>query len=130
MWSYWNPSTAWWHPTVSFAYKKSGNSQALASSCMLVAIARKSSSEFKLGPPLWKNAGSLSANADPLNQGASGVGLKELNNSTIQMASSMGMMNAPINESVFNIEKEINELLIVEVKEQGLSNPISSFSSF
>ncbi|CAN6467227.1 unnamed protein product [Victoria cruziana] len=55
-------------------------------------------------------------------QGASPIGLKELKDSTIQMASSMGMMNAPVDESIFDVEKEIDDLLPVEVKEQRLSN--------
>ncbi|CAN6467229.1 unnamed protein product [Victoria cruziana] len=38
------------------------------------------------------------------------------------MASSMGMMNAPVDESIFDVEKEIDDLLPVEVKEQRLSN--------
>lgn len=49
-------------------------------------------------------------------------GLKELKDSTIQLASSMGNIDAPIDESVFDIEKEIDDLLPVEVKEQRLSN--------
>ncbi|KAJ1412532.1 Bicarbonate transporter, C-terminal [Sesbania bispinosa] len=49
-------------------------------------------------------------------------GLKELKESTIQAATSMGNMNAPIDESLFDIEKEIDDLLPVEVKEQRLSN--------
>ncbi|XP_072954375.1 probable boron transporter 2 isoform X2 [Typha angustifolia] len=48
--------------------------------------------------------------------------LKELKDSTIQMASSMGHFDAPVDESVFDIEKEIDDLLPVEVKEQRLSN--------
>ncbi|XP_031497582.1 boron transporter 1-like isoform X2 [Nymphaea colorata] len=57
-----------------------------------------------------------------INQGASSIGLKELKDSTIQMASSMGMMNAPVDETVFDVDKEIDDLLPVEVKEQRLSN--------
>lgn len=49
-------------------------------------------------------------------------GLKELKDSTIQLASSMGNIDAPVDESVFDIEKEIDDLLPVEVKEQRLSN--------
>ena len=49
-------------------------------------------------------------------------GLKELKDSTIQMASSMGNMDGPVDETVFDIEKEIDDLLPVEVKEQRLSN--------
>ncbi|KAF3778091.1 putative boron transporter 3 [Nymphaea thermarum] len=57
-----------------------------------------------------------------INQGASSTGLKELKDSTIQMASSMGMMNAPVDETVFDVDKEIDDLLPVEVKEQRVSN--------
>ncbi|KAM1392345.1 hypothetical protein ACFX2I_019933 [Malus domestica] len=50
-------------------------------------------------------------------------GLNELKESTIQAASSMGnYMDAPVDETVFDIEKEIDDLLPGEVKEQRLSN--------
>ena len=49
-------------------------------------------------------------------------GLKELKESTVQAASSMGNINAPVDETVFDVEKEIDDLLPVEVKEQRLSN--------
>ena len=55
-------------------------------------------------------------------QEPSARGLKELKESTIQMASNMENINAPVDESVFDIEKEINDLLPIEVKEQRLSN--------
>ncbi|WOK95134.1 hypothetical protein Cni_G03841 [Canna indica] len=55
-------------------------------------------------------------------QEQSARGLKELKDSTIQLASSMGNIDAPVDESVFDIEKEIDDLLPVEVKEQRLSN--------
>lgn len=55
-------------------------------------------------------------------QEPSAQGLKELKESTIQMASSMGNINAPVDETVFDVEKEIDDLLPVEVKEQRLSN--------
>ncbi|KAG2697762.1 hypothetical protein I3843_07G119900 [Carya illinoinensis] len=48
--------------------------------------------------------------------------LKELKESTIQAATSMGHMDAPVDETVFDIEKEIDDLLPVEVKEQRVSN--------
>lgn len=48
--------------------------------------------------------------------------LKQLKESTIQIASSTGYINAPVDETVFNIENEIDDLLPVEVKEQRLSN--------
>ncbi|KAJ0111475.1 hypothetical protein Patl1_00826 [Pistacia atlantica] len=49
-------------------------------------------------------------------------GLKEFKESTIQAASCMGNIDAPVDETVFDIEKEIDDLLPVEVKEQRLSN--------
>lgn len=49
-------------------------------------------------------------------------GLKELKESTIQLASSMGHIDAPVDETVFDVEKEIDDLLPVEVKEQRVSN--------
>ncbi|KAJ6733408.1 BORON TRANSPORTER 2-RELATED, partial [Salix koriyanagi] len=51
-----------------------------------------------------------------------GQGLKELKQSTIQMAAGMGNIDAPIDKTVYDIEKEIDDLLPVEVKEQRLSN--------
>ncbi|XP_038974014.1 probable boron transporter 2 isoform X2 [Phoenix dactylifera] len=59
-------------------------------------------------------------------QEQSARGLKELKDSTIQLASSMGNIDAPVDESVFDIEKEIDDLLPVEVKEQRLSNLLQS----
>lgn len=53
-------------------------------------------------------------------------GLKELKESTIQAATSMGNMDAPVDESIFDVEKEIDDLLPVEVKEQRLSNLLQS----
>ena len=53
-------------------------------------------------------------------------GLKELKDSTIQAAASMGHIDAPVDESVFDVEKEIDELLPVEVKEQRVSNLLQS----
>ncbi|XP_023900736.2 probable boron transporter 2 [Quercus suber] len=55
-------------------------------------------------------------------QGASIQGLKELKESTIQAATSMGQMDAPVDETLFDVEKEIDDLLPVEVKEQRVSN--------
>ncbi|XVF62377.1 hypothetical protein PTKIN_Ptkin09bG0003100 [Pterospermum kingtungense] len=59
-------------------------------------------------------------------QEPSARGLKELKESTIQMASNMGNINAPVDETVFDVEKEIDDLLPVEVKEQRLSNLLQS----
>ncbi|KAJ3681322.1 hypothetical protein LUZ60_015811 [Juncus effusus] len=55
-------------------------------------------------------------------QGQSSQGLRELKDTTIQQASSMGNIDAPVDESIFDIEKEIDDLLPVEVKEQRVSN--------
>lgn len=49
-------------------------------------------------------------------------GLKELKETTIEAASTMGNINAPVDETVFDVDKEIDDLLPVEVKEQRLSN--------
>ncbi|XP_052181472.1 probable boron transporter 2 [Diospyros lotus] len=50
------------------------------------------------------------------------LGLKELKESTIQLASSTGYIDAPVDETVFDVDKDIDDLLPVEVKEQRLSN--------
>ncbi|XP_023929459.1 probable boron transporter 2 isoform X2 [Quercus suber] len=50
------------------------------------------------------------------------LGLKELKESTIQLASSGGYIGAPIDKTVFDVDKDIDDLLPVEVKEQRLSN--------
>lgn len=51
-----------------------------------------------------------------------GPGLGELKESTIQLASLTGNLDAPVDETVFDVEKEIDDLLPVEVKEQRVSN--------
>ncbi|KAK4482131.1 hypothetical protein RD792_009271 [Penstemon davidsonii] len=51
-----------------------------------------------------------------------GGGLKELKESTVQLASSVGSFDAPVDETVFDVDKEIDDLLPVEVKEQRVSN--------
>ncbi|XP_017623082.1 probable boron transporter 2 isoform X2 [Gossypium arboreum] len=50
------------------------------------------------------------------------LGLKELKESTVQLASSTSNINAPVDETIFDVDKEIDELLPVEVKEQRFSN--------
>ncbi|XP_012478587.1 probable boron transporter 2 isoform X2 [Gossypium raimondii] len=50
------------------------------------------------------------------------LGLKELKESTVQLASSTGNIDAPVDETIFDVAKEIDELLPVEVKEQRFSN--------
>ncbi|KAH1259120.1 putative boron transporter 2 [Glycine max] len=53
-------------------------------------------------------------------------GLRDLKESTIQAATSMGNVDAPVDETIFDVEKEIDDLLPVEVKEQRLSNFLQS----
>ncbi|OIW17444.1 hypothetical protein TanjilG_22556 [Lupinus angustifolius] len=53
-------------------------------------------------------------------------GLKELKESTIQAATSLGNMDAPVDEAMFDVEKEIDDLLPIEVKEQRVSNLLQS----
>lgn len=50
------------------------------------------------------------------------LGLKEMKESTIQQASSSGYIDAPVDETVFDVDKDIDDLLPVEVKEQRVSN--------
>ncbi|KAM3272684.1 hypothetical protein ACQJBY_042658 [Aegilops geniculata] len=57
-----------------------------------------------------------------IHQQQSVKGLNELKDSTVQLASSMGNFDAPVDETIFDIEKEIDDLLPMEVKEQRLSN--------
>ena len=49
-------------------------------------------------------------------------GLKELKESTIELASSHGYIDSPVDETVFDVDKDVDDLLPVEVKEQRLSN--------
>ncbi|KAK4362464.1 hypothetical protein RND71_017705 [Anisodus tanguticus] len=55
-----------------------------------------------------------------------GLGLKELKESTIQRASSTGYIGAPVDETVFDVNKDVDDILPVEVKEQRLSNLLQS----
>ncbi|GMI98908.1 REQUIRES HIGH BORON 1 [Hibiscus trionum] len=55
-------------------------------------------------------------------QEPSARGLHELKESTVQAATCSGNIDAPLDETLFDIEKEIDDLLPVEVKEQRLSN--------
>ncbi|KAH7528459.1 hypothetical protein FEM48_Zijuj05G0074400 [Ziziphus jujuba var. spinosa] len=54
------------------------------------------------------------------------LGLKELKESTVQQASSSGYIDAPVDETVFDVDKDVDDLLPVEVKEQRLSNLLQS----
>lgn len=49
-------------------------------------------------------------------------GLKELKESTIQQASSSGFMDMPVDAAIFDVDKDVDDLLPMEVKEQRLSN--------
>ncbi|KAJ1414341.1 Bicarbonate transporter, C-terminal [Sesbania bispinosa] len=61
-----------------------------------------------------------------IHQEPSSRGLKELKESTIQLASNMENINTPVDGSIFDVEKEIDDLLPVEVKEQRVSNLLQS----
>ncbi|KAF3437017.1 hypothetical protein FNV43_RR19770 [Rhamnella rubrinervis] len=50
------------------------------------------------------------------------LGLKELKESTVHLASTSGYIDAPVDETIFDVDKDVDELLPVEVKEQRLSN--------
>ncbi|KAF5937260.1 hypothetical protein HYC85_024766 [Camellia sinensis] len=67
--------------------------------------------ELKLGTIVWEYARSLSTDADPSDLPG-----------PLCSTSSMGNISAPVDETVFDIEKEIDDLLPVEVKEQRVSN--------
>lgn len=56
------------------------------------------------------------------NQIPPAMGLKELRESTVQLAERTGYMDAPVDETVFDVDKDVDDLLPVEVKEQRLSN--------
>ncbi|XP_072976756.1 probable boron transporter 2 [Typha angustifolia] len=94
----------------------------------LVATARRSMSQNSSLSRLYGNMqDAYQQMQTPLiYQEQSARGLKELKDSTIQLASSMGNIDAPVDESVFDIEKEIDDLLPVEVKEQRVSNLLQS----
>ncbi|GLJ12236.1 hypothetical protein SUGI_0187020 [Cryptomeria japonica] len=50
------------------------------------------------------------------------LALKPFQQTTLQMSSGSGNIDAPVDESIFDPERDIDELLPVEVKEQRLSN--------
>lgn len=54
------------------------------------------------------------------------LALKELKETTIELAASTGNIDAPVDESIFNVDKDVDDLLPVEVKEQRLSNLLQS----
>ncbi|KAG9131471.1 hypothetical protein Leryth_015305 [Lithospermum erythrorhizon] len=59
-------------------------------------------------------------------QQPSTLGLKDLKESTIQLAATTGGSEAPVDETVFDVDKEIDDLLPVQVKEQRVSNLLQS----
>ncbi|XP_020520686.1 probable boron transporter 2 isoform X2 [Amborella trichopoda] len=94
----------------------------------LVATARKSISKNEsLGQLYGTMQEAYHQMQTPLvYQPQSAPGLRELKESTIQLASSSGNIDSPVDESVFDVEKDIDDLLPVEVKEQRLSNLLQS----
>ncbi|KAJ8766261.1 hypothetical protein K2173_022320 [Erythroxylum novogranatense] len=90
----------------------------------LVAAARKCMSKnASLGQVYGSMQEAYQQLQSPLvHQQPSALGLKELRESTIQTAASTGNADAPVDVTVFDVEKEIDDLLPVEVKEQRLSN--------
>ncbi|XP_058766353.1 boron transporter 1-like isoform X2 [Vicia villosa] len=57
-----------------------------------------------------------------VSQMPSTLGLKDLKESTVALASSHGYIDAPVDEIVFDVNKDVDDLMPVEVKEQRLSN--------
>ncbi|GLT79494.1 hypothetical protein SLA2020_509800 [Shorea laevis] len=90
----------------------------------LVSTARKSMSKKSNLSQLYRNMQeAYNKMQTPLAyQIPSALGLKELKESTIQLASSTGYIDAPVDETIFDVDKDIDDLLPVEVKEQRLSN--------
>ncbi|XP_039061340.1 boron transporter 1-like [Hibiscus syriacus] len=90
----------------------------------LVATARKSMSKnASLGQLYGNMQEAYQQMQTPLvYQEPSARGLYELKESTVQAATCSGNIDAPLDETLFDIEKEIDDLLPVEVKEQRLSN--------
>ncbi|XP_010546941.1 PREDICTED: probable boron transporter 3 [Tarenaya hassleriana] len=90
----------------------------------LVAVARKCMrNNASLGQVFGSMEEAYQQMQSPLiYQEPSSRGLKALRESTIQMGSSLGNSDEPVDETVFDVEKEIDNILPVEVKEQRLSN--------
>ncbi|GMI69490.1 REQUIRES HIGH BORON 1 [Hibiscus trionum] len=90
----------------------------------LVATARKSiSKNASLGQLYGNMQEAYQQMQTPLvYQQPSARGLNELKESTVQAATCSGNIDAPLDETLFDIEKEVDDLLPVEVKEQRLSN--------
>ncbi|KAH9720242.1 Boron transporter 1 [Citrus sinensis] len=82
----------------------------------LVSTARKSLQRNSNLSQLYRNM------QEAYNEMQTPLGLKEMKESTIELASSSGYIDAPVDETVFDVDKDIDDLLPVEVKEQRLSN--------
>ncbi|CAB4293058.1 unnamed protein product [Prunus armeniaca] len=126
MWSHRHSPIQWCHTTISNAYEKLSHTEAPVITQSTCSNSKEMyEKQCQLGTSIWKHATSISTDANPTKipgTFSSEQGLKELKDSTFQMASSMGNINAPVDETVFDVEKEIDDLLPVEVKEQRLSN--------
>ncbi|CAN1347731.1 Probable boron transporter 2 [Linum perenne] len=89
----------------------------------LVSAARKSMSKNSNLGQLYRNMqDAYNEMQTPLVYQRPSAGLKELKESTIQLASSTGYIDAPVDETVFDIDKDVDDLLPIEVKEQRVSN--------
>ncbi|KAK8509767.1 hypothetical protein V6N12_001842 [Hibiscus sabdariffa] len=90
----------------------------------LVATARKSiSKNASLGQMYGNMQEAYQQMQTPLvYQEPSARGLNELKESTVQAATCSGNIDAPLDETLFDIEKEVDDLLPVEVKEQRLNS--------
>ncbi|KAF8378272.1 hypothetical protein HHK36_029611 [Tetracentron sinense] len=94
----------------------------------LVSTARKSiSKNSSLGQLYGSMQEAYNQMQTPLvYQTPPGLGLRALKESTIELASRTGQIDAPVDESIFDVEKDVDDLLPVEVKEQRLSNLLQS----
>ncbi|GMN45895.1 hypothetical protein TIFTF001_015083 [Ficus carica] len=90
----------------------------------IVSAARKSISKNSNLSQLYRNMQeAYDEMQTPLaNQIPPAMGLKELKESTVQLAARTGYMDAPVDETVFDVDKDVDDLLPMEVKEQRLSN--------
>ncbi|KAE8683373.1 putative boron transporter 2 [Hibiscus syriacus] len=113
MWSCWDPSVKWCHPPVSYAYQKLRYIEALGNYIELVvkiaATARKCMhNNASLGQVYDSMQEAYQQMQSPLvYQEPAARGLNELKTLTIHMASSMGNIDAPVDETVFDVEKEM-----------------------
>ncbi|CAN1347728.1 Probable boron transporter 2 [Linum perenne] len=82
----------------------------------LVSAARKSMSKNSNLGQLYRNMqDAYNEMQTPLVYQRPSAGLKELKESTIQLASSTGYIDAPVDETVFDIDKDVDDLLPIEM---------------